>query len=98
MKKLIIILILLNLVFTSFSQERPTFDISLPKHEFYMISGMIMVGFGSTLKPVPQLKPSYLYPQVTIPITIGISLTAVGLFEGIRLERKRNPNRQIAYE
>lgn len=91
MKKLVVLFLLIILTSNIFCQERiPTVDITLPKHELYLASGITFIGLSLSIKPVliRNQRPIYLQPEVAIPLTLGIGFTIAGFIEGIKFERK----------
>ena len=77
----------LNLLF---SQQIPQY-IYVEKSEFKIVTGMCLVGTGLSIQPYllrSNLRPFYHYPEFTIPVSLGLSMTISGIFDGIKKEKK----------
>lgn len=65
-------------------------SILVEKSEFKIVSGMCLVGVGFTLQPIfirNRFRSFYHYPEFTIPVTLGISVTVSGILDAIKKER-----------
>lgn len=89
MKKIFIALLLTLSLNSVYSQQLPTYYISVDKGEFKIVTGMCLVGIGMWFQPVFNSSRSFYHrPVVIIPMTLGVSLTISGLIDGIKKEKK----------
>lgn len=83
---ILLFFIKLNIVLS----QQSTKSILVDKSEFKIVSGMCLVGAGFSLQPIfirNSFRPFYHYPEFTIPVTLGISITVSGILDAIKKER-----------
>ena len=93
MKWFLFLLLFLRLQ-TGFSQQIPQY-VYVEKSEFKIVTGMCLVGAGFSLHPYllrSNIRPFYHYPEFIIPVSLGLSMTISGIFDGIKKEKK---NREV---
>lgn len=86
--------LLLFIIFTNcvFSQYSNRIYISTERHTFNIVTGLSIIGVGFSIQPLllrTQSGPFYRYPEIAIPITLGITLATSGIIEGFKKEKKK---------
>jgi hypothetical protein len=95
MKKYLLLFLLLIFSNCVFSQYSNKIYISTERHTFNIVTGLSIIGVGLSIQPLilrTQSGPAYRYPEIAIPVSLGITLTMSGIIEGIKKEKKKIVN------
>ena len=82
MKKYLLSILLCIIFLFAKSQNNKNFEGNLKRSEFNIVTGMCIVGVGFSLQPFlikEMTKPFYLYPEISVPVSLGLSLTFMGI-------------------
>lgn len=89
--RICLIILIMSIHQFLFSQQNKTYEITTTKSEFFIVSGLTLTGIGFGLQPLilaNTTRPFYNYPEVALPITVGVSITIIGIIDGIKKEKK----------